>query len=244
MKINHEDFNTVFAVKNDLLKKNGTFDYKPFKNVGVEFLTEPIKELIEDNKSILNDAHLKLKDCKGILILSPAIQLFYEFKNNLMRVSYDYRSTQQFVYKSDFSTIIVDEDGNLEKIPMNIEQHHPDINNADDMNIKVTGSIVMILGFEMMKQYSVFDFQVIAVNKGLGYKSKKEVHGETFETDFKFPVRIVDCKYVRSLIRSGEYKVRGFFRMQPYGSRSSPTYKLIWIDEHVREKHNILRKEL
>lgn len=49
------------------------------------------------------------------------------------------------------------------------------------------------------------------------------------------PLTYVNILWDRTIIVAGEFKVRGHFRIQPFGSLQNPDYKLIWIDEYKKE---------
>lgn len=53
----------------------------------------------------------------------------------------------------------------------------------------------------------------------------------------KLKMNVVDCTWFTELIRSGEFNVRGHFRLQPYGDGSR---RLIWINNF--KKHGYTRK--
>jgi len=68
-------------------------------------------------------------------------------------------------------------------------------------------------------------------------KMKKEVfNNEKYVNNSQNNIIIVDCLWIVNLIRSGAFKVRGHFRLQPYLDRK----ELIWISEF--EKHGYTRK--
>ena len=67
-------------------------------------------------------------------------------------------------------------------------------------------------------------------------KMKKDVFNqEKWVNNSLKDIIIVDCLWITNLIRSGAFKVRGHFRLQPYKDRK----ELIWISEF--EKHGYTR---
>lgn len=60
--------------------------------------------------------------------------------------------------------------------------------------------------FEMMKQFDALHFEIISCNTKQGLKPIKIINGETYRTE-GLAVKIVDCKYVRTLIRTGQFKL-------------------------------------
>lgn len=68
-------------------------------------------------------------------------------------------------------------------------------------------------------------------------KMKKEVfNNEKYVNNSTKDIVIVDCLWITNLIRSGAFKVRGHFRLQPYKDRK----ELVWISEF--EKSGYTRK--
>lgn len=96
------------------------------------------------------------------------------------------------------------------------------------------GVIEFLFCYLCLKQFADIEIYIISTNKRYGYKSRKVIEEEVYETDSQFPIKVVDSKYVRTLIRSGQFKVCGHFRLQPCGI-GKQKLRLIWISEHFRE---------
>lgn len=262
MKLNSHNYYTVWAIKKGALKRkqmgdDNFFDYVSFKSCAVNYLTYPMLSVILEKyyqeEPIFLNAHLKLKDCKGIVIYEPDEQILYELKDNVFRASFEIGDCMQFVFSTKLP-IVSDQVINLKNkaetlkdtpsIEYNIEGKHYEVKPEEHDGSRLIFYLTMALGYEALKQNDEVEFEVIASDKKYGYKSKKEVHGEDLSTSLDFPVRIVDTTYVRTLVRSGQSSVKGHFRNQPFGSRSNPEYRQIWVNAHVREKHDIIKRRL
>lgn len=55
-----------------------------------------------------------------------------------------------------------------------------------------------------------------------------------YENKSKLPINIIDSTWFTSLVKSDSFKVRGHFRLQPYG-HGLKNRKLIWINDFVKE---------
>ncbi len=64
--------------------------------------------------------------------------------------------------------------------------------------------------------------------------------GQVIRNNTQFPISYVDSSWIREIIRTEGFKVRGHFRLQPYKKDGEWTKKLIYINEF--EKHGYHRR--
>jgi hypothetical protein len=106
---------------------------------------------------------------------------------------------------------------------------------TDDINEDMADAIekegVQILTY---LYFSGLDFKHVL--KGRKVKDGKK----KFKNDTQTDVYLVDSCWNTIVIHDEEFPVRGHLRLQPYESRESPKYKLIWIDDFV--KHGYVRR--
>jgi hypothetical protein len=66
-----------------------------------------------------------------------------------------------------------------------------------------------------------------------GEKRRVKLNGEKFINSSKNDIEIIDSTYFTKIIRTGEFGVRGHFRVQKYGAGNSKT-KIIFIEEYKK----------
>jgi len=111
--------------------------------------------------------------------------------------------------------------------------HHEDVvtkfhignNNKDNFDPAIV--IQMIVQYEIFLQYAKIETKVLK-------KNQKDSILCRYENKLPFPITIVDSTWYTNLIKSDAFKVRGHFRLQPFGE-SRKERKLIWINEFQKE---------
>ena len=119
---------------------------------------------------------------------------------------------------------------------------------ADDLEFYIDTTTV----FEMFTNYAfnILLFvqfaeveTVITEGKPSVGKSKIKFNNEKFLNDSSIKIEVIDSNWFKRLIRTGAFKVKGHFRMQPHGQNNS-LRKLIWIDEFEKTGYKITPKVL
>lgn len=64
-----------------------------------------------------------------------------------------------------------------------------------------------------------------------------------YKSNLDFPITVVDATWFTTLVHSDAFKVRGHFRLQPYGPENSKR-KLIWINEFQKDGYTREAKKL
>lgn len=233
MKINFENYPIAYAVKTKSFPS-----LKTYEACEVEFLTIPFYEILTQHTFPTSNVLASLNNQRGILLISKS-QFFYEILNNQFSLTH-YNGNHPLLKLHG----VFDENGyifNEDNAFFNSNLLQADLKQKDDDYKRAT--VELLFRYLCFKQFANLEIYRISTNKSLGYQAKRLIGEEQYESDFRFPVKIIDSKYIRTLIRSGQFKVRGFFRLQPCGPGFSKV-KLIWINEHIRNKHNILKKDL
>lgn len=234
MKIDKNNFPIVFKVKSASCPPT----LLAFSKCEVEYITKPFNKVLDDFK--IASIHLisQLSDCQGIILFSKS-QYFYKLSNyqfTLIHYNQEYPIAKLYGSIHSDGTFSFNEDNQFYNKSL--------VEDIVEQDYKYTmGVVEFLFRYLCFKQFADIEIYIISTNKRYGYKSRKVIEEEVYETDSKFPIKVVDSKYVRTLIRSGQFKVCGHFRLQPCGI-GKQKLRLIWISEHVREKHNILRKSL
>lgn len=96
-------------------------------------------------------------------------------------------------------------------------------------------NLVQILAIEIFLQFAEIETKVIKP----GHKEFEGVKC-TYQNKSSSNITVVDSTWFTNLVVSGAFKVRGFFRLQPYGKRSENKRRLKWINEFT--KHGYTRK--
>lgn len=234
MKINFENYPIAHAVKTKTFQQ-----LKSYEACEVEFLTIPFYNIIAIHKLPMAELLPKLANHKGILLFSTS-QLFYQVNNkDFQLIHYDGNQPLLKLHGT------IKEKGACEYYEdetfFNRSLLQPDQIQKDNAYIYVYAGI--LFRYLCFKQFAELEIYRISTDKTHGYQAKRTIGSEQYQSEFRFPVKIIDSKYIRTLIRTGQFKVRGFFRLQPFGPGLSKV-KLIWIAEHLRNKHNILKKDL
>lgn len=234
MKIDQLNFPIVFKVKSG----NYIPSLSQFSKCEVEYITKPFNRVLDDFKFASMHLTSQLNDCQGIILFSKS-QYFYKLSNHqftLIHYNQEYPLARLYGCIHQDGTFSFNEDNRFFNKSL--------VSDMADQDTKYTWGIVEFLfRYLCFKQFADIEIYIISTNKPYGYKSRKVIGEEVYETDSKFPIKVVDSKYIRTLIRSGQFKVSGHFRLQPYGI-GKQNLRLIWVSEHVREKHNILKKSL
>jgi len=84
---------------------------------------------------------------------------------------------------------------------------------------------------------------VITEGKPSKGKSKVKFNNEKFLNESKIQIEIIDSNWFKRLIRTGAFKVKGHFRLQPYGTLNL-LRKLIWIDDYTKNGYSLQPKIL
>lgn len=79
--------------------------------------------------------------------------------------------------------------------------------------------------FLIFKKYATVEIKVLKANSRL-----KDIECK-YINDSKSDVKIFDCKWFTTLVKSEGFKVRGHFRLQPKKKDGEWTKELIWISE-------------
>lgn len=99
---------------------------------------------------------------------------------------------------------------------------------------EVMGMIEQVIVFHLFRKYAPIETEESAVVSG----KTREVFGmERVRTTN--PVTYYDCSWYTTIIHTGDFSVRGHWRLQPYGTGRSQK-KLIYI--HEFQKHGYVRK--
>lgn len=112
---------------------------------------------------------------------------------------------------------------------------------SDDDKVlnECTSMAIKALLMETFLEYA--ETETIILDSAQKKSYKAIIGGEKMTSRNGLPLKIIDSKYFRNIIRTEGFKVRGHFRMQPYGPGLSKK-KLIWIDEF--EKNGYVSKVL
>lgn len=102
---------------------------------------------------------------------------------------------------------------------VNIELHD------DVMNVALNA----ILSAELFINFAEIETKEIQPNRQIWDGPRAVYNNKT-----KFPITVIDSTWYTNLISSGAFKVRGHFRLQPYGPDLSKR-KLIWINDFEKE---------
>lgn len=86
----------------------------------------------------------------------------------------------------------------------------------------------LTFGQEMIKQMIPTEKITVAP------KRKTKLLGKRYVNKSHVRIDIIDSDYFREIIVGDGFKVRGHWRLQPYGPKADPSYKLIWIHEYEK----------
>lgn len=233
MKINYENYPVVYDVKSHRqpLLKN-------WYDAPVEYLTAPVLDRVLGIEYHNADILKRFVNTRGTCMFQPGpsspYQIFYSIVNNKCEATLYVRNELKVKVETDFSKAVTNDC--IINFITEYTERKQDVNDE-----KIQAFLKFLVRFLIFKQYGTHDIVVIANNIKHGYSKKKTIGNETYETDFKFPVKIIDSKFIRTLVRSGEFNVKGFFRFQACGTNWSDR-KLVWIHEHRRQKHTLYKK--
>jgi hypothetical protein len=88
------------------------------------------------------------------------------------------------------------------------------------------------------------DIETKILKPGQKDRSKGK-HSEKHFNESNTNVTLIDCAWFTELIAINGHKVSGHLRKQPFGSKSNPKYRWIWIDEYQKgEYKRRARKEI
>ncbi len=234
MKIDQTTFPIVFKVKSG----NARGLLSAFIKCEVEYITMPFYDTLNRFRMDSPAFASKLTNAQGIILFSKSQYFYRVFDGDFTLLHYN----QEYPLANISGKI--PNDGSFEYREDGSFFNKELVSDKAELDSKyVEGIVEFLLRYLCFKQFGNVEVFVVSTNKGYGYKHKKIIDEEVYETESKFPVKIVDSKYIRTLIRSGQFRVRGHFRLQPSGI-GKQNLRLIWVSEHVREKHNILRKSL
>lgn len=102
------------------------------------------------------------------------------------------------------------------------------------INYAMFSSFLILLAF---LQYA--DTEKVYIENG---QTKSLTRGESVKNSSGMKIKYYDSRWIREIIRTEGFKVRGHFRMQPYKINGEWSKKLIYINEF--EKHGYHRRAL
>lgn len=216
----------------DTFKKN-----IPFFKKSIRYLSEPLINAIESSRDKLlkTEMILEIGSCSGVFLFKD-IQLAY----NISSVSgSDDWSFCFYMFQGDKFIAFAAEDyinGSKQKlgwasslfVPENIELSNED---RRTLGLKQFQHLILIINF---LKYADVETKILPPNRQLW-------DGTTciYNNKAKHNIEIIDSTWFTTLIKSDAFKVRGHFRLQPYGEGLSKR-KLVWISDF--EKHGYTRK--
>lgn len=104
------------------------------------------------------------------------------------------------------------------------------------LNKAFVNHIELIVQCEVFLQYANLDTKVLN-------KNSKDSIICRYHNKLPFPITIVDSTWYTNLVRSEGFKVRGHFRLQPYGEGLSKK-KLIWVNDFEKNGYTLKAKKL
>jgi len=100
----------------------------------------------------------------------------------------------------------------------------------------ISCQVPLIIQCEVFLQYAEIETKVLAPNN-------KESIACRYHNKLNLPITIVDSTWYTTLVKSDSFKVRGHFRLQPFGSTKAQR-KLIWINEFMKNGYTREAKKL
>ncbi|MCB9233223.1 MAG: hypothetical protein H6581_16320 [Bacteroidia bacterium] len=119
---------------------------------------------------------------------------------------------------------------------------------SDDLDFGIDQSIVIenyinfMMNLLLFMQFAEIE-TVISHAKDAPGRSIVKINKNKYENDSKITIEVIDSNWFRRLIRKGAFKVRGHFRLQPYGPNYS-LRKLIWIEDFEKSSYTVNPKKL
>lgn len=194
----------------------------------VDFITEPFYNAVKDNAQKLIDAQLykNLSSHCGVIFYQKAC-----FCYNI-----------EVSDKDIFTTIISFNDEFINFFGTNFKVHYcnnkllEQFNTSDPVFVmKKLFTIIEII--VLFKQYA----EVETCDLKPGQRKNHTAHKYVNETGIK--INILDSKWFTTLVKSDAFKVRGHFRLQPYGEGLKDR-KLIWISDFVKDGYTAPARKL
>lgn len=204
----------------------------------INYVTKTVSA-IYDNDFMVADRLWRLRDevtpCSGVLLVWSGLHYFYTImpaKNGKIGVfCFTFEQDLWLAYTSVFWDIGTEYKATQFQTEINF-----DLSKGIVPNYHVLFPIQTVVTFELFKQYAEIETKIIQSGTT---NRKVKINHEKYLSEFPFKVQIIDSKYFTNLIRTNGFKVKGHFRLQPYGE-GRKNRRLQWI--HEFEKSGYTRK--
>ena len=187
----------------------------------VEYVSEPFLKGVEDNVvklllSVKEESYYEsLGECSGFLIIKDFVVEYAILEDGAYFIA-EGRNTEDGGQQSFFG-----------KSTLN------NIGKWDALNV-VEQTICLAVATLILKKYGEVETVLVAA----GARRKLPEKNEVIMNKAPFSVTQLDSSWLRTIIRTEGFMVRGHFRLQPYGTGRSER-KLIYIEPY--EKHGYTR---
>lgn len=197
------------------------FDFTRFNNK-VRYITKPFLDaMIFSSERLLQIPTCEINDCSGVLLLEGNQQVTYIIESGkIVFCSWMVKSQMGFLYIKDVC-----------------ELWHEKV-------IKLYKSDTYPLPIRMAVFYELFTmYAEIEVKTLNGMRQIFDGPNCVYSNQTKYPIEIINSTWFTELIKSDAFKVRGHFRLQPFGEGMAKR-KLIWINDFQKEGYHRLAKKL
>jgi hypothetical protein len=214
-----KNYVTIELAQDYLIKVVPSEFHKDSLNELIKFVRK--SESIEIIKTIPNEIYL--------FKVGNSIAVFHKYNNDFILDIWcgPVKITEIRCFKLDVGNLKVELNPELIKL---IKLTHPELETDDIQQLHSEPIFFTIIACLVLIKFSKIDVEFIPIFKS--ERSNKGIVKKLTRSKFKL-LRITDSVF-KEIHYTGKFKVRGHFRFQPYGPRSNPSHKLIWIKDHVR----------
>ena len=104
------------------------------------------------------------------------------------------------------------------------------VHDKDDLNRRLATSAYNVFILCALKQLIPTDKLVMR------HKDSKKLYHTRYQNKTRLYINIIDSDHFKEVIsvKGDAFKVSGHWRLQPYGPKADPSYKLIWINDYEK----------
>jgi hypothetical protein len=242
-KHEHETLFGYYPQNQDQIQTNNRYYDERFSSLSDEirttnnitYISNSVRDVFDCDVKVatkLWDLRDEVVSETGLLILSKRQSYLYKINNN---------SIQHIVEIEIFSTL---EDSLMSYTKLSYEYDNEIMQIYNQVSFDcmegspgyhITFPVQVVVTFLLFKEFAELEIKTIKKGKN----SKTKLNNTDYETAVDIPINIIDSTWFTTLIKTDSFKVRGHFRLQPYGTGNRDK-RLIWIEEF--EKHGIVRQ--